>query len=113
MVHHLFICHHRRSNKLLLFLLFFPSAAFEPSASSLPAIACAFSCFFEKKKKEIRTFLIVLQGVQTSLVKISNLRELRILKKIRHIEVDNCTAYQTLTSFFIQNLLGHVVDYLS
>ena len=46
------------------------------------------------------TFLIVLQGVQTSLVKISNLRELRILKKIRHIEVDNCTAYQTLTSFF-------------
>ena len=112
MVHHLFICHHRRSNKLLLFLLFFPSAAFEPSASSLPAIACAFSCFFEKKK-EIMTFLIVLQGVQTSLVKISNLRELRILKKIRHIEVDNCTAYQTLTSFFIQNLVGHVVDYLS
>ena len=56
------------------------------------------------------TFLIVLQGVQTSLVKISNLRELRILKKI---EIDNCTAYQTLTSFFIQNLLGHVVDYLS
>ena len=45
------------------------------------------------------TFLIILQGVQTSLVKISNLRELRILKKIRHIEVDNCNASQILTSF--------------
>ena len=41
--------HHRRSNRLFLFLVFFTSAFFEPP-SSLPAIACAFNCFFKRRK---------------------------------------------------------------
>lgn len=41
--------YHRRSNRLFLFLVFFTSAFFEPP-SSLPAIACAFNCFFKRRK---------------------------------------------------------------